>query len=74
MVVGTDKYPCDITYKCSCGAKFELMTNMDGFTYLPESFETQNASEMHQETIEAINDAKLGILELSPDKKDENQP
>ena len=59
MVVGTDKFPCDVTYKCSCGEKFELMTNRDGYTYLPESFETKEPSETHKKTIEDINHATI---------------
>lgn len=66
MVVGREKYPCDITYKCGCSEEIKLLTTVDGYTHLPESFETQEKSEIHQKNIEDINSAIVDPENFNP--------
>lgn len=55
----TNKYPCDIKYKCECGEYFTLITSITGHRYLPNSFETQPPSEQRQVVNEMIDETKL---------------
>ena len=46
--------------KCHCGAEFKLKTSLEDHSYLPESFESGERSEIKNAELEAIHKAMDG--------------
>ena len=65
---GIDKYPCDDHYKCECGAEFKLLTSQTGHFYLPESFYSEEPSEIKAKEIELITEVTLENLKIDDNK------